>query len=71
MSEELYPYYQAELYFIRKLAQEFARKYPSAAARLQLEADRSADPHVERLIEAFALLTGRVPYVLIRKKPFG
>ena len=42
MSEELYPYYQAELYFIRKLAQEFARKYPAAAARLQLEPDRSA-----------------------------
>jgi type VI secretion system protein ImpG len=60
MSEELYPYYQAELYFIRKLAQEFARKYPAAAARLQLEPDRSADPHVERLIEAFALLAGRV-----------
>lgn len=60
MSEELYPYYQAELYFIRKLAQEFARKYPAAAARLQLETDRSADPHVERLIEAFALLAGRV-----------
>src|SRR5215471_7962565 len=64
MSEELYPYYQAELYFIRKLAQEFARKYPAAAARLQLEPDRSADPHVERLIEAFALLAGRVRHKL-------
>lgn len=60
MSEALYPYYEAELYFIRKLAQEFAQKYPAAAARLQLEADRSADPHVERLIEAFALLSARV-----------
>jgi type VI secretion system protein ImpG len=64
MSEELYPYYQAELYFIRKLAQEFARKYPAAAARLQLEPDRSADPHVERLIESFALLAGRVRHKL-------
>jgi type VI secretion system protein ImpG len=64
MSEELYPYYQAELYFIRKLAQEFARKYPAAAARLQLETDRSADPHVERLIEAFALLSGRIRHKL-------
>jgi type VI secretion system protein ImpG len=64
MSEELYPYYQAELYFIRKLAQEFARKYPAAAARLQLEPDRSADPHVERLIESFALLTGRIQHKL-------
>ena len=60
MSEALYPYYESELYFIRKLAQEFARKYPAAAARLQLEPDRSADPHVERLIEAFALLAARV-----------
>jgi type VI secretion system protein ImpG len=64
MSEELYPYYQAELYFIRKLAQEFARKYPAAAARLHLEADRSADPHVERLIESFALLAGRIQHKL-------
>ncbi len=64
MSEELYPYYQAELYFIRKLAQEFAQKYPAAAARLKLESDRSADPHVERLIEAFALLAGRVRHKL-------
>ena len=64
MSEELYPYYQSELYFIRKLAQEFARKYPAAAARLQLEPDRSADPHVERLIEAFALLSGRIQHKL-------
>ncbi len=64
MSESLYPYYESELTFIRKLAQEFARKYPAAAARLQLEPDRSADPHVERLIEAFALLAARVKHKL-------
>lgn len=57
---DLFRYYESELYYIRKLAGEFARKYPAAAARLQLEADRSADPHVERLIESFALLAGRV-----------
>jgi type VI secretion system protein ImpG len=60
MSESLYPYYEAELHFVRKLAQEFADKYPAAAARLKLEPNRSADPHVERLIEAFALLAGRI-----------
>jgi len=60
MTPALYPYYETELYFIRKLAQEFAKKYPAAAARLHLEPDRSTDPHVERLIEAFALLTARV-----------
>ena len=60
MSDSLFRHYESELFFIRKLAQEFARKYPAAASRLQLEADRSTDPHVERLIESFALLTGRI-----------
>jgi len=60
MNESLYQHYESELFFIRKLAQEFARAYPSAAARLQLEPNRSTDPHVERLIEAFALLTARI-----------
>jgi type VI secretion system protein ImpG len=59
MSEALYDHYREELFFIRKLAQEFRQRYPAAAARLQLEENRSADPHVERLIEAFALLTAR------------
>jgi type VI secretion system protein ImpG len=60
MSEILYRYYQRELLFIRELAQEFARQYPAHANRLLLEPNRSTDPHVERLIEAFALLAGRV-----------
>jgi type VI secretion system protein ImpG len=62
MSESIYHYYERELIFIRQLAQEFARQYPGAAGRLLLEPNRSVDPHVERLIEAFALLAGRVQY---------
>ena len=64
MSESLYPFYQDELFFIRKLAQEFARQYPAAAGRLLLEPTRSTDPHVERMIEAFALLAGRIQHKL-------
>src|SRR5437660_7788330 len=64
MSEVLYPYYERELLFIRQLAQEFARQYPAAAGRLLLEPNRSTDPHVERLIESFALLTGRIHHKL-------
>lgn len=60
MSEGLYSYYERELIFIRQLAQEFSRKYPAIAGQLLLESNRSADPHVERMIEAFALLTGRI-----------
>src|SRR5450759_1148504 len=39
---------------------EFAQKYPKIASRLLLEADRCEDPHVERLVEAFAFLAARV-----------
>lgn len=60
MSDDLFRYYESELTFIRRLAGEFATAHPQAAARLKLEPTRSADPHVERLIESFALLAGRV-----------
>ncbi len=60
MSETLYPYYERELHVLRQLAQEFAKQYPAAAGRLLLEPTRSVDPHVERLIESFALLAARV-----------
>ncbi len=64
MSETLYPYYERELLFIRQLAKEFAQQYPAAASRLMLEHNRgiSTDPHVERLIEAFALIAGRIQH---------
>src|SRR5260370_27212901 len=39
---------------------EFAAKYPKVASRLVLEPDKCEDPHVERLLEAFAFLTARV-----------
>src|SRR5215475_15304145 len=42
------------------MAAEFAEKYPTRAGRLLLGTDTCEDPHVERLIEAFALLCGRV-----------
>jgi type VI secretion system protein ImpG len=69
MSDDLFPYYERELLFIRQLAQEFARHYPAPAVRLLLEANRSADPHVERLLESFALLTGRLHQKLAAEYP--
>jgi type VI secretion system protein ImpG len=62
MTEDLSRYYESELTFIRQLAGEFAQKHRKIAARLQLrdENKESGDPHVERLIEAFALLTARI-----------
>lgn len=60
MRDELLDYYERELTFLRQMGAEFAEKYPKIAARLQLEPDRCEDPHVERMIEAFAFLAGRV-----------
>ncbi len=53
-------YYERELTFIREMGAEFAKKYPKIAGRLQLEPDRCDDPFTERLIEAFAFLSGRI-----------
>ena len=60
MREELLSYYQRELTYLRQLCAEYAREYPKIASRLQLEENRCEDPHVERLIEAFALIAARV-----------
>lgn len=60
MADELLPYYERELSFLRQLGGEFAAKYPKIAGRLLLQKDKCEDPHVERLLEAFALLAARV-----------
>jgi type VI secretion system protein ImpG len=60
MSDTLYRYYERELLYTRQLTRQFSEKYPAVAGRLLLEPNRCADPHVERLIEAFALLTARI-----------
>ena len=60
MSDDLLLYYERELTYLRKLGGEFAQQYPKVAARLQLEAGKCEDPHVERMLEGFAFLTARV-----------
>src|SRR5215213_10740746 len=60
MRDELLGHYERELIFLRRMGAEFARKYPKIAARLLLDEEKAEDPHVERMIEAFAFLTGRI-----------
>lgn len=60
MRDELLGYYERELIFLRRMGGEFANKYPKIAARLQLDEEKIEDPHVERMIEAFAFLSGRI-----------
>ncbi|HVO98280.1 MAG TPA: type VI secretion system baseplate subunit TssF [Bryobacteraceae bacterium] len=60
MRDELLLYYERELNYLRQLGAEFGQKYPKIASRLILEPDKCDDPHVERLLEAFAFLAARV-----------
>ena len=60
MRDDLLLYYERELTFLRDMGAEFAQKYPKIASRLVLEADKCEDPHVERMLEAFAFLAARV-----------
>lgn len=56
----LLSYYQKELNFLKKHGRVFAERFPKIARRLGMIEGESADPHVSRLIESFALLTSRI-----------
>lgn len=60
MSDDLLVHYNRELLSIRRAAAAFAAEHPRIAGRLRLSEDAVEDPHVGRLIEAFAYLTARV-----------
>lgn len=68
-TDELLTYYHAELDYLRRSGAEFARRHPRAAARLELGPEECPDPHVERLIESFAFLTGRIHRALDEELP--
>ncbi len=59
MFDDLLPHYNSELRFMREMAAEFARANPKIAGRLRLSSNAVEDPHVGRLIEAFAFLNAR------------
>lgn len=52
--------FEGELAYLREQGAQFALDYPKVAARLGLAGHHVSDPHVERLIEAFAFLTARI-----------
>jgi type VI secretion system protein ImpG len=60
MRDDLLLYYERELDYLRKSAAQFSAKHPKVASRLVLEPTKCEDPHVERLLEAFAFLAARV-----------
>ncbi|UVM47979.1 MULTISPECIES: type VI secretion system baseplate subunit TssF [unclassified Pseudomonas] len=57
---QLLDYYQRELTWLRHAGSVFAERYPKVARRLELSPGECPDPHVERLLEGFALLAARL-----------
>ena len=64
MADELLPYYEKELAYIRQLGARFAKEHPKIAGRLGISTDTIEDPHVSRLIEGFAYLNARIQHKL-------
>jgi type VI secretion system protein ImpG len=60
MDPRLLRYYNEELRHLREMGAEFAQAFPKIAARLGIEGLEVTDPYVERLLEGFAFLAGRV-----------
>ena len=58
--DDLLRYYNDELAYLRRLGDGFAQSYPRVASQLRMGSSGSDDPHVERLVEAFAFLTARL-----------
>lgn len=58
--EQMLDYYQQEMMYLRRAGAKFVAQYPKIAQNLNLSATGSSDPHVQRLLESFAFLTGRL-----------
>jgi type VI secretion system protein ImpG len=59
MPDDLLSQYNSELTNIRRLAAEFASANPGIAENLRISSGSIDDPHVSRLVEAFAYLNAR------------
>ena len=57
---DLIQHYERELALLQRSMATFATRYPKAAARLGIAADRCDDPHVERLLQSFALVAAGI-----------
>lgn len=64
MTDELLPYYEKELAFIRQMGSEFAKEHPKIAGRLGINTSTIEDPHASRLVESFAYLNARIQHKL-------
>jgi type VI secretion system protein ImpG len=57
---ELVGYYQKEMEYLINEGNEFARNHNKAAKNIEWGANGSNDPHIQKMIESFAFLTGSI-----------
>ena len=69
MDPRLLRYYNEELRHLREMGAEFAQAFPKIASRLGIEGLEVTDPYVERLLEGFAFLAGRIQLKLDAEFP--
>ncbi len=60
MSQPIEGFCEQELLFLETTARTFAERYPANAKHLAPDPASNVDPHLERFIEGFAVLAGRV-----------
>ncbi|WP_423383603.1 type VI secretion system baseplate subunit TssF [Burkholderia sp. LMG 32019] len=58
--DQLLPHYERELALLRRSIGSFATRYPKIAVRLGISGDHSEDPHIERMLQSFALLAADI-----------
>jgi len=58
--KDLLPFYERDLSYLRHYSAYFSQRYPKIAGRLASAGEYGDDPHVERLIQAVALLSARI-----------
>lgn len=67
MVDELLPYFERELAYLREVGAAFAQEHPRIAGQMGLTRDGAEDPHVARLVESVAFLNARVHHRLDRE----
>lgn len=60
MSQPIESFCEQELLFLESTARAFAERYPANAKHLARDPAANVDPHLERLIDGFAVLAGRI-----------
>jgi type VI secretion system protein ImpG len=53
-------YFEREYNFLQTAGEEFSKKHPTLGSRLHMSERERKDPFVERLLEGFAFLAGRI-----------